>query len=121
MLGWTSRDYPWVVIVTVASADTLTWGGGVGGHPGTIRGWSYIVPWAGECTHWYPYCIVNKELCHPRMTVDCLRQHWTGLEFGELEYRHVLHVQFAKMSGVTPYTPGIFPQGQSLLLRSYKR
>ena len=26
--GWTSLDYPWMVTVTLASADTLTWGGG---------------------------------------------------------------------------------------------
>ena len=25
--GWTSLDYPWMVTVTLASADTLTWGG----------------------------------------------------------------------------------------------
>ena len=27
--GWTSLDYPWMVTVTLASADTLTWGGRV--------------------------------------------------------------------------------------------
>ena len=27
--GWTSLDYPWMVTVTLASADTLTRGGGV--------------------------------------------------------------------------------------------
>ena len=28
--GWTSLDYPWMVTVTLASADTLTRGGGGG-------------------------------------------------------------------------------------------
>ena len=67
--GWTTLDYPWMVTVTLASADTLTRGGGgrvdipglsmdghcysgirgysdkggggeKGGHPWTIHGWS---------------------------------------------------------------------------------
>ena len=42
--GWTSLDYPWMVVVTLASADTLT-GGGKGGHSWIIHGWSYLV-WA---------------------------------------------------------------------------
>ena len=68
--GWTSLDYPWMIIVTLASADTLTrgggrvdilglsidghsysgirgysdkGGGGEGGHPWTIRGWSQLL------------------------------------------------------------------------------
>ena len=32
--GWTSLDYPWMVTVTLASADTLTRGGGGGGKGG---------------------------------------------------------------------------------------
>ena len=40
--GWTSLDYPWMVTVTLASADTLTRGGGKGGHPWTIHGWSQL-------------------------------------------------------------------------------
>ena len=45
---WTSLDYPWMVTVTLASADTLTrGGGGKGGHPWTIHGWSLLLwhPW----------------------------------------------------------------------------
>ena len=42
--GWTSLDYPWMVTVTLASADTLTrGGGGKGGHPWTIHGWSLLL------------------------------------------------------------------------------
>ena len=43
--GWTSLDYPWMVTVTLASADTLTrgGGGGKGGHPWTIHGWSRLL------------------------------------------------------------------------------
>ena len=73
--GWTSLDYPWMVTVTLASADTLTrgggggggrvdipglsmdghcysgirgysdkgGGGGKGGHPWTIHGWSQLL------------------------------------------------------------------------------
>ena len=41
--GWTSLDYPWMVTVTLASADTLTRGGGKGGHPWTIHGWSLLL------------------------------------------------------------------------------
>ena len=69
--GWTSLDYPWMVTVTLASADTLTRGGGgvdipglsmdghcysgirgysdkggvggKGGHPWTIHGWSQLL------------------------------------------------------------------------------
>ena len=43
--GWTSLDYPWMVTVTLASADTLTRGGGEGkgGHPWTIREWSQLL------------------------------------------------------------------------------
>ena len=41
--GWTSLDYPWMVTVTLASADTLTRGGGEGGHPWTIHGWSQLL------------------------------------------------------------------------------
>ena len=42
--GWTSLDYPWMVTVTLASADTLTrGGGGKGGHPWTIHGWSPLL------------------------------------------------------------------------------
>ena len=40
--GWTSLDYPWMVTVTLASADTLT-GGGKGGHSLTIQGWSQLL------------------------------------------------------------------------------
>ena len=45
--GWTSLDYPWMVTVTLASVDTLTRGGGKGGHPWTIHGWSQLLwhPW----------------------------------------------------------------------------
>ena len=39
--GWTFLDYPWMVTVTLASADTLTWG--EGGQPWTIRGWSQLL------------------------------------------------------------------------------
>ena len=43
--GWTSLDYPWMVTVTLASADTLTRGGGGGGRvdiPGlSMDGHSY--------------------------------------------------------------------------------
>ena len=35
-----SLDYPWMVTVTLACADTLT---GEGGHPWTIRGWSRLL------------------------------------------------------------------------------
>ena len=38
---WTSLDYPWMVTVTLASADTLT--GGEGGHPCTIHEWSQLL------------------------------------------------------------------------------
>ena len=39
--GWTSLDYPWMVTVTLASADTLTRGGGGGGE-----GWTSLdYPW----------------------------------------------------------------------------
>ena len=43
--GWPSLDYPWMVTVTLASADTLTRGGGgeKGGHPWTIHGWSRLL------------------------------------------------------------------------------
>ena len=42
--GWTSLDYPWMVTVTLASADTLTWGGGGGGGGG--EGWTSLdYPW----------------------------------------------------------------------------
>ena len=65
--GWTSLDYPWMVTVTLASANTLTRGGrvdipglsmdghsysgicgysdkgGEGGHPWTIHGWSQLL------------------------------------------------------------------------------
>ena len=41
--GWTSLDYPWMVMVALASADTLTRGGGKGGHPWTIHGWSLLL------------------------------------------------------------------------------
>ena len=72
--GWSSLDYPWMVTVTLASADTLTGGGGggervvipglsvdghgcsgirgysdrgggggKGGHPWTIHGWSRLL------------------------------------------------------------------------------
>ena len=43
--GWTSLDYPWMVTVTLASADTLTRGGGgeEGGHTWTIHGWSLLL------------------------------------------------------------------------------
>ena len=41
--GWTSLDYPWMVTVTLASADTLTRGGEKGGHPWTIHGWSRLL------------------------------------------------------------------------------
>ena len=38
--GWTSLDYPWMVTVTLASADTLTRGGGGG------EGWTSLdYPW----------------------------------------------------------------------------
>ena len=46
--GRTSLDHPWMVTVTLASADTLTrGGGGEGGHPWTIHGWSQLLwhPW----------------------------------------------------------------------------
>ena len=44
--GWTSLDYPWMVTVTPAYGDTLTWRGrgGKGGHPWTIHGWSQLLP-----------------------------------------------------------------------------
>ena len=38
--GWTSLDYPWMVTVTLASADTLTRGGGGGGGRVDIPGLS---------------------------------------------------------------------------------
>ena len=42
--GWTSLDYPWMVTVALASTDTLTrGGGGKGGHPWTIHGWSQLL------------------------------------------------------------------------------
>ena len=43
--SWTSVDYPWMVTVTLVSADTLTrgGGGGKGGHPWTIHGWSLLL------------------------------------------------------------------------------
>ena len=42
--GWSSLDYPWMVTVALASADTLTRGeGGKGGHPWTIHGWSQLL------------------------------------------------------------------------------
>ena len=40
--GWTSLDYPGMVTVTLASADTLT-RGGEDGHPWTIHGWSRLL------------------------------------------------------------------------------
>ena len=45
--GWTSLDYPWMVTVTLASADTLTRGGGGGGG----GGWSSLdYPWTVTVT-----------------------------------------------------------------------
>ena len=41
-LGWTSLDYPWMVTVTLAYRDTLTWGGGGVDIPGlSMDGHSY--------------------------------------------------------------------------------
>ena len=45
--GWTSLDYPWMVTVTLASADTLTRGGCKGGHSLTIQGWSQLLQHTG--------------------------------------------------------------------------
>ena len=68
--GWTSLDYPWMVMVTLAYRDTLMWGrvdipglsvdgqsysgirgysdmGVEGGHPWTIRGWSELLRHTG--------------------------------------------------------------------------
>ena len=50
--GWTSLNYPWMVTVTLASADTLT-GGGVGGwtfidYPGMVT----VTPAYGDTLTW---------------------------------------------------------------------
>ena len=40
--GWSSLDYPWMVTDTLASADTLTWGWGRVDIPGlSVDGQSY--------------------------------------------------------------------------------
>ena len=70
--GWTSLDYPWMVTVTPAYGDTLTWsgrgGGGKGGRPWSIHGGSQLLS------------AKYKATVHPWMAVDCLRHHWTYLE-----------------------------------------
>ena len=65
--GWTSLDYPWMVTVTLASADTLTGGGGggKGGHSWIILGWSYLV-WA------YADICPSKVLGNTKVTVPSI-------------------------------------------------
>ena len=95
--GWTSLDYPWIVRVTLASTDTLTWGGGRVDIPGLSmdgHGYSGIhntLTWGGRVDlpglsmdgHSYSQ-LSTKELCHPWMAVDCLRHHWTYLFYWAL-------------------------------------
>ena len=59
--GWTSLDYPWMVTVTPAYRNTLTWGRG-GGVPGlsvdghsysSIQGASLDYPWMATVTPAY--------------------------------------------------------------------
>ena len=74
--GWTSLDYPWMVTVTLAYGDTLTWSG---------RGVRVDVPGLSMDGHSYSQ-LSTKQLCHPWMAVDCLRHHWTYLVSAESAY-----------------------------------
>ena len=70
--GWTSLVYPWMVTVTLASADTLTWGGGSVDIPGLsmdghgysgIHGYSDMRGWCvGYSPGWisldYPWMVI---------------------------------------------------------------
>ena len=80
--GWTSLDYPWMVTVTLASADTLTrGGGGEGGHPWTIHRWSYLV-WA------YADICPSKVLGNTKVTVSSMDD--SGLSTAPLDYPLIL-------------------------------
>ena len=93
--GWTSLEYPWMVRVTLAYRDTLTWGGG------GVR-----VDVSGLSMDGHSYSQLSaKQLCCPWMAVDCLRHHWIYLANSSLVPRPscVRRLQYEIIVEACPY------------------